>query len=76
MALYSPPTFSFPPIPTIRSPFSPLLLYFPLSPSFTIYFLLHFNLDSLAMNYESLMDRKTKDLLQNLLGYYFSFGSN
>ena len=42
MALYSPPIFTFPPTPTIHSPFSPMLLYFPLSPSSTIHFLLHF----------------------------------
>ena len=45
---------------TIHSPFSPMLLYFPLSPSYTIYFLLRFNSNFLAMNYESSIDRKKK----------------
>ena len=44
-----------------------MLLYFPLSPSSTIHILLHFNSDFLAMNYESSIDRKKKDLLQNFL---------
>ena len=44
-----------------------MLLYFPLSPSSTIHFLLHFNSDFLAMNYESSIDRKKKDLLQKIL---------
>ena len=76
MALYSPPIFTFPPTPTIHSPFSPMLLYFPLSPSSTIHFLLHFNSDSLLMNHESLMDTKNKDLFQKkkklLLDMYLS----
>ena len=44
-----------------------MLLYFPLSPSSTIHILLHFNSDFLAMNYESSIDRKKKDLLQIFL---------
>ena len=44
-----------------------MLLYFPLSPSSTIHILLHFNSDFLAMNYESSIDTKKKDLLQNFL---------
>ena len=62
------PTYS-----TIHSPFSPMLLYFPLSPSSTIHFLLHFNLDSLIMNYESSMDRKNKDLLQIFFTSWYVF---
>ena len=68
MTLYSPPIFLFPPTPIIRSPLSPMLLYFPLSPSLAIHFLIFFfNSDSLAMNYESSMDRKNKYLLQIFL---------
>ena len=52
---------------TIHSPFSPMLLYFPLSPSSTIHFLLCFNSNFLVMNYESSIDRKKKDLLQIFL---------
>ena len=45
---------------TVYSPFSPILLYFPLSPSYSIYFLLRFNSNFLTMNYESSIDRKKK----------------